>query len=475
VSGRGFVDTGSIDARIDALSMTPRLWMLVAILAAGAFFEAYDMALTAILPPALARAGIFSATDGLLGLPDQAAFGAATFVGVFAGALLLGRLADRSGRKRIFVVALLFYTGATIAMALQGDAFWIDVCRGLAGIGFGATLVTIDAYVADLVPARFRGRAFAFAALVQFLGVPVAGALGVALMRSDPLGIDAWRWLCAFGGLALGVAGMAWRYLPESPRWLALRGEHERADAIVAMLERGAGISVSAVREARLPEPAGIPANGGCEVLSSTQRRRRLAMLVTLHVFSTIGFYGLGNWLPTLVAAQGHPIAKSVEYTVYIALCYPLCPLVFLLFADRVERKWQIVAASLLSGVLGFVFVSRDSAAALIATGIALTFFNLLSAYASHAYQAEIFPPAIRARAVGFAYSWGRLAAAFSSLLIGWLLKAGGVWFVFAFLALAQLIAALAVALLGPRTLVSRRKTGLTMTEKGRGKVWKQG
>ncbi|WGS55274.1 MFS transporter (plasmid) [Paraburkholderia sp. D15] len=453
-----------IEARINRLPMTRHLWSLVFLLGLGAFFEAYDLSLTSVITPGLVRSGIFQARGGLIGLPDQAAFGMATFLGLFAGALLFGRYVDRFGRKSAFNGALLLYTGATVAMALQHSAVWIDVWRFMSAVGLGVELVAIDVYIAEIVPIRYRGRAFAFAFFVQFLAVPVAGALGVALVPRSPLGFDGWRWVAVLGSVGAALVWIVRTRLPESPAWLAQHGRYADAVQIVAGLEKRCFGEVAASRlpplelALRSSGEAAPPSRVGLGAVLRAPWLRLVTMLTVINVFMLVGFYGFGNWVPTLLAAQGHSVVTSLTYAAYISLIYPLSPLLFLFFADRFERKYQIAAAALGAGICGLLFGHQSSPVLLIAFGAGTTVFNVLNGYATFTYQAELFPPAIRAQAIGFAYSWGRLATAFSSLIIGFLLQRGGSGGVFVFLAMCQIIVAAVVLTMGPRTLDLRRK-----------------
>lgn len=158
-----------ISARIDRLPAVATLWRLVALLSIGGFFELYDLFQTAYISPGLISDGIFhTGSEGVFGFSDQAAFASATFLGLFLGASLLSPIADRFGRRAIFTFALIWYTVATVLMGIQTSALGIICMRFLVGIGLGIELVTIDAYLSELVPKRMRSSAFAFAFFIQF-------------------------------------------------------------------------------------------------------------------------------------------------------------------------------------------------------------------------------------------------------------------------------------------------------------------
>ena len=444
----------TIAARLDRLPSSWAVWRLVALISLGGCFEFYDLMMTAYVSPGLIKAGVFHAgAKGLFGLTDQATFAAATFAGLFIGTLVFSRVADRFGRRAIFTASLIWYTAATLVMAAQNTAVSLDLWRFVAGVGIGVELVTIDAYVTEITPPPLRGRAFAINQCIQFLAVPAVAFACWRLLPLSPFGVAGWRWVMLLGAVAAVAVWVIRARLPESPRWLAQRGRLEEADAIVTALEA----RVAAETGRPLPGPvvvvtAQAPAEGRFTDIFRPPYLGRTIMLSVFNAAQTIGFYGFGNWAPSLIAAQGQGVTKSLQYSFIIAFAYPAGPLLCSLLADRFERKHQIVLAAFGTAVFGLLFARQSAAAALVALGVAITLSNKLLSFAYHAYQAELFPTRVRAQAVGFVYSWSRLSTVFSSLIIAALLGAFGTAGVFTFIAAAMGVVVVCVGVFGPRT-----------------------
>jgi putative MFS transporter len=196
----------AIGPRLDRLPMSRPVWRLVWLLSLGGCFEFYDLLMTAYVSPGLVAAGIFrTGAQGLFGLSDQAAFASATFAGLFIGTVAFARVADRFGRRTIFSGALLWYTVATTIMAVQHTAVALDAWRFVAGVGIGVELVTIDAYLVEIVPAPARGRVFAVNQAIQFTAVPVVAFACWILVPRTLFHVAGWRWVVLFGAVAAVV------------------------------------------------------------------------------------------------------------------------------------------------------------------------------------------------------------------------------------------------------------------------------
>jgi putative MFS transporter len=390
-------------------------------------------------------------TVSFFGFSGFASFVAAMFAGLFLGTLVFGFVADRFGRRAIFTWSLVWYSIATAVMAFQSTALSIDIWRLIAGIGVGVELVTIDTYVAELIPKQLRGRAFAFNQFITFLVVPVVAYLAYRLVPLKPYGLDGWRWVVLIGSAGAIVVWWIRLGIPESPRWLIQQGRLAEADRITAAIERAVMHEVGP-----LPAPAAsveeAEHRGSFAEIWQPEYRGRTILMSLYNAFQSIGFYGFANWVPTLLIAKGIHVTTSLQYAFIIAIANPVGPLLGILVADRMERKWQVVTAAFLVGLFGVLFSLPSSDALLILCGVLLTLSNNWMSFSFHSYQAELFPTRVRARAVGFVYSWSRFTVIFSGFIIALFLRTSGVLGVFLFIAACMLAVMLLIGIFGPRT-----------------------
>ena len=447
-------NAAAIGARLDRLPATRYIWRLVLLLSLGGCFEFYDLFFTAYIGPGLVRSGFFSsASVHFFGFTGLAGFVASTFAGLFIGTLLFGFVADKFGRRLIFTCSLLWYAVATVVMAFQNTSTGILLWRMIAGIGIGVEFVTIDAYIAELAPRELRGRAFAVNQAIEFTVVPMVAFVSWLLVPRTPWGVDGWRWVVLIGSAGAGFVWLIRRRIPESPRWLLARGRIEEAEQVTAMMEREVACDLGAP----LPPPVqeleatpGLP--GSFAQIFRAPYAGRTIMLTAFNFFQTIGYYGFASWVPTLLIANGIGITSSLAYSFIIAISAPAGPLLGWRFADKFERKWQIVWSALGIAAFGLLFARGRAPLWIIAWGVLLTCANNWMSFAFHTYQAELFPTRVRGRAVGFVYCWSRLSAILASFLIGFFLRGFGVAGVFALIAASMLVVILAIGIFGPRT-----------------------
>ncbi|MBV9756671.1 MAG: MFS transporter, partial [Alphaproteobacteria bacterium] len=381
-----------IAARLDRLPSTRTVWRLVTLLSLGGAFEFYDLFFTAYVVPGLVRSGLLAkVTLGIFSGP--AAFVAATFAGLFIGTIAFAYVADRFGRRSIFTFSLLWYSVCTAIMAFQTTPLGLNLWRLIAGIGIGVELVTIDTYIAELVPKHMRGRAFAFNQTVQFAAVPLVALLAWKLVPAAPLGFAGWRWVVLIGAAGALVVWVLRRGLPESPRWLLQHRRLAQAERVTAWLET----RVAADFGAALPPPAAGPVQeaegeGRFAEIWVPPYRRRTVMLMVFQFFQTIGYYGFASWVPTLIEQQGVEFRHSLAWSFIIAVANPFGPMLAIAIADKIERKWLIVAAAIGIAVFGLGFAAQRTVPLLILFGVLLTLANNVLSFSFHAYQTELFP-----------------------------------------------------------------------------------
>jgi putative MFS transporter len=433
----------SIAARMERLPLGKFHRRFIALVSLGNFFDLYDIFIVAYIGAALQQSGFLS-------LKQFSIFVAAGFLGMFFGTVVFGMGSDRMGRRSAFILLLLIYSVFTFAGAFSPSAGWLIALRFCAGIGIGAEIVVIDTYVTEVVPSYARGRYVAITQVAGFCAVPVAAVLSRLLVPTHFL-MSGWRWVMVIGASGALLTWWFRRRLPESPRWLESRGRAAEAEAIVTALEAGSITVPHPDKRGEEATVAGVAERASFMELWRRPYLSRTVMLVLFQALQTIGFYGFANWAPTFLLKRGVSLLHSLEYTLLIALVSPLGPLLAAWTSDRFERKWTIVILALLVAGFGLGFGNSIAPAAVIAFGALLTLANYWFSAAFHAYQSELFPTRLRATGVGFTYSWSRLSAAFTSLLIGAVLGYG-VLVVFAVLAAAMILVAAVVAFLGPRT-----------------------
>jgi putative MFS transporter len=442
-----------ITARLDRLPMTRHMWMLVLLISLGGWFDTYAIFLTGSIAPGMFADKIFTPTTvSLFGFTGLASFIAALFMGLFIGTMFFTQAADRFGRRTVFTYSLVWYCIATLVMAFQTTPGGINLWRLIAGIGIGVELVTVDTFISELVPKRARGKTFAIQQSIGFIPVPLVALLAWVLNPTAPFGLSGWRWVVIIGSVGAIIVWFVRLKLPESPRWLAQQGRLEEADQVMRTIEA----KVAAQSGGPLPEPEPPVVEDGrkgrlMEIFNPTYRSRTI-MLSVANFFQTIGFYGFANWVPTLLIAKGIHVSQTLEYSFIIAFAYPIFPLLSSLFADRIERKWQVCLSCLGIAVFGIAFSFQTEAVPLIIIGTLQTMMNAWLSFSAHNYQSELFPTRIRATAVGFVYSWSRFSTIFTGFIIAAILQHFGVPAVFLFVASAMGVVVLSIAVFGPPT-----------------------
>jgi putative MFS transporter len=443
-----------IGARLDRLASSRTIWIILLLLSFGGFFDAFTLYAGGTIAPGLYHSHILTpTTKTFFALNGYAAFTSSTFVGLLLASSCCGMLADKFGRRAIFTTGLLWFGVSGLVMAFQTTATGVIFWRFMLSIGTGIEVITIDSYLSEMVPKGSRGKAFAVNNAIHSTGQPIAALAAFSLVPYAFFHIDGWRFVVILSSVAAIIVWPLRMLIPESPRWLAAHGRLAEADKIVSTLE------AKVERETGKPLPAPEPVThrtphkvGRYSQIFSKEYLPRTIMLSLFHIFQALGLFGFMNWMPTFLMKQGVSVTHSLAYTLGMAIAAPFGPLVCAGFADKVERKWQIVGAALAIAVAGIVFSLSRSPYVIVPMGGAELLCAAILSYNFHAYQSELFPTRIRTQAIGFVYSWSRVSATFSGFLIAWVLGNFGVPATFLLFTGSMVMVALCIGLMGPLT-----------------------
>ncbi|RKP57691.1 MFS transporter [Pararobbsia silviterrae] len=449
----------SVSARLDRLPPTRYFRGLVVRIAIGGWFEFYDMFMAAYISLGLIASGLYHATTkGLFDVDGFASFLGAFFAGMFVGTIALSGFSDRLGRRSVFTVAMLVYSTATFVAAFQTSPLAMDLWRFVAGVGIGVQLITVDTYISELTPHHARGRYAAFSILVILTSVPTVAIVSWALVPLTLFGLEGWRWVMIIGSVGAVLIWFVRRGLPESPRWLESRGRADEARRIVDAIEdrvvRETGRALASTAPDLAPDlaPDNAPGRRTWTQMWRGPYLRRTIMLSLFNFCQTFGVYGFGAWVPVLLYSKGITITHSLFYTMLIAVTTPLGAIGAMVCAERFQRKWQLVGCAIVVACAGVAFGLEHNPIAILVFGSMVTIANNWMIGIFHTYQAELYPTRIRARAVGFVFSWSRFSSIFVGFWVAALLKGYGVPAVFVLISSAMWVIVVAVGVFGPRT-----------------------
>jgi len=178
----------------------------------------------------------------------------------------------------------------------------------------------------------------------------------------------------------------------------------------------------------------------------------RTVMLSVFNFCQTFGVYGFGAWVPVLLFTKGITLTHSLLYTMVIAFATPLGAVGAMICAERFERKWQLVGCAVVVAAAGLMFGQVREPALILVFGSLVTIANNWLIGIFHTYQAELYPTRIRARAVGFVFSWSRVSSIFVGFWVAALLKHSGVPAVFVLISSAMLVIVVMVGVMGPKS-----------------------
>ncbi|WP_216319861.1 MFS transporter [Deinococcus aestuarii] len=393
-----------VDDAIDRLGLGPFQWRLLAICGLTWAADAMEVLLMGFALPGI------SAAFGLeRGSAPATLLLTATFAGMLVGALFWGWLADRIGRRTVFLTTVTLGVVFGLLGAFAPGVAWLVVARFLTGFAIGGTLPVDYAMMAEFVPTAWRGRFLVYLESFWALGTIGVAALAWGLSTAFEPEV-AWRWLLALAALP-GVVGLVARLgIPDSPRSLLARGQQGTARAA---LERVARVNRTTLPDAPLAVPPPAPRVTPAALFRGTLSRRTV-LLALIWFGLSLGYYGIFSWLPSYLRAQGLDLGAVYRTSLLLALAQVPGYVLAAYLVEKVGRRATLVGYLAASALGAYLFLLADTANGVLLTSAGLSFALLGAWGALYAYTPELFPTPLRTTGMGFVSGMARLASVLS-------------------------------------------------------------
>jgi putative MFS transporter len=382
----------------------------------------------------------FAVGPGAAGL-----IGSLFFAGMMVGAWGFGVLADRWGRRTVFLITIAMNALFALLSAFAPTFVTLLLFRFLTGAAVGGTLPVDYSLTAEYLPKAQRGRFLVYLESFWAVGTVAIALIAWAIVPAMPE--DGWRWIFAINALP-GLLGLLVRlWVPESPRFLLLQGRAEEARQVLERVARMNRTPVPVLRLAPLVPPRGSTT---AALFGPTLRKRTLRLAVVWFGLS-YGYYGVFTWLRPIFVGQGVEVLQTYWFLVVLATAQVPGYLLAAYLVERIGRR-PTLALFLLGSAGASMFFALSTAPAVVIGASLLLSFSLLGAWgALYAYTPEVYPTEVRATGMGFAGAVARAAGIVAAQLGGLLLALS--------FPVALSIYALALALAGAAALAMRERT----------------
>jgi MFS family permease len=392
---------------------------VVSLSAAGVFLDGYDLFIISVVLIYVESQNWLTSAPQLksveLGLLSSSAL-----IGMFVGALFLGRFADRVGRRTLYVIDLTFFVFFGLLTALSTNITQLIIFRFLLGIGIGADYPVSSTYVAEFSPKQRRGKLITTTFMFWGIGSIVAAIVGFTFGRFEYINIlgfqvDSWRIMLASGVIPAILVLFLRHAMPESPRWLLANNKPEKAKEIIREINEKYSLDYTKDLSAIEPERRGKIS----ELLSSKYRKRTLFSWIPWF-FMDAGVYGVGISIPLILVTIGfkgstlldkvHAILGTVILDVFILIGF----LVAIFIIEKVGRmRLQEIGFMGMAAASFILAMTYGYGLYVIMIALALYEFfeNVGPNVTTWIVPTEIFPTRLRATAQGTSSAVSRLGA----------------------------------------------------------------
>ncbi|WP_035246444.1 MFS transporter [Desulfogranum mediterraneum] len=448
--------------------MTGMQWYIWALASAGKFFEGLVVFMTGVALPLMVQE--FS-LDALA----KGTVGGMPLFGILIGAASLGNLADRYGRKMVFIVEMLLLVFALTLLVFSSSYLFLLAALFGVGLSLGGDYPAAHLIISESIPSSKRGRLVLSAFAFQALGALAGAAIGTLILM-EINALAAWRWMYATAIAPAVIVALARFAVTESAPWLVSQGRIQEAERAAERLLRREPPYPGRVVLTAAPSPRNHEqaSETGLLTLLSADHRRSTLLAAVPWFLQDLSTYGIGIFTPTILASELgtravharnladiiHSDLLAARGTACIDLLLLLGILLAIVLADRVGRIRLQIFGFLGCGLgllLAALSLSCTGQPRLLLLFAGLMLFNLMTNLGPNAMTyliaGEVFPTAIRGKGAGFAASAAKVGAVTTALLFPVLLAKWSVAAILAILITTSLLGALV-------TWLFRQETG---------------
>lgn len=415
-------DSNSLLAELDSAPLSGLHKRLVLAAGLGVFLDGYDIVIIGI-------AMIFIHRQWHPTPVERSMLGSAALAGAFVGALAAGRIADRVGRKAIYLIDLVTFFASAVMCALAWNMAVLILFRLLLGIGIGADYPLSATYLAEFSPKKSRGAAITLMFGLWSIGAICAGFTGLALWDIGP---SNWRWMLGLGALPAILVIWLRRDLPESPRWYLRRGDVAAAAAVVKRVNPALSQAELDAMIAREHNRLMTPSPRWTVLFSRRLIRATLLACLPWFIMDLVGYY-LTIYQPTILLHLGFTgTANRIFGSTILSFSFLIGFVPLALLVDRIGRIVPQIIGFCGSGLCLIVVGAIAGAAAsnggkFTPAMVAVAFVCMLFSTACNSFgpgnttymiPAEVYPTSVRATGHGFATAVSRIGAVVSTFFL---------------------------------------------------------
>lgn len=366
--------------------------------------DGYDIAVAgAALPSIMKEMGVTAATAGFMA--------SSALFGMMFGAMLLGTLADRFGRRWTISLCVFLFSVFTAGAGYMNDPVSFSVMRFIAGLGIGGVMPNIVAQMTEYSPKKIRS----FMTTVMFSGYAIGGIVAAVIGKQFIVQFG-WQVVFVAAGAPVLLIPFILKYMPESLSFLIGRQDANRLRQTVAMLAPDRRIDANATF--MLPQQGAATGNAVAKLFHDGRGVSTVMFWITFFT-GLFMIYALSTWLTKLMAMSGYSLGSALSFVIALNVGAVVGSVAGGWLADRFDIKRVLVAMYIAGSVCLYMMTFKTSTEVLYliigAVGACTTGAQIVA----YAYSGQYYPTAIRSTGVGMATGVGRLGAILAPVLIG--------------------------------------------------------